>query len=391
MEYIDIKNPYECCGCRACADACHKSCIEMVEDVEGFVYPKINTDLCVKCGKCKSVCPILHDNKNMSNDQVAYAYVSANNETVMRSSSGGGFSLIMDGVAAAFSDYVIIGAAFDGIEVKHRFATDRASSEIFKKSKYIQSNTSGIYKIAKEYLMQNKTVLFSGTPCQVAALKNFLGRDYKNLITVDIVCHGVPNQNCFLEYVSDMEKRYKEKITAIEFRNKRDFDGIKPNPRTIKLTFDNGYCMDLDIQESEFLYAYYTGLIYRPSCETCKFACSNRPGDITLGDYWGIEKVHPELNSLRGVSLVRFNTEKGKLFIDSFKKNGIFIETEWSFACAENHQLSFPAKPHRNRNKFFRLRSRGVAFCDNVNICKKPDNIFQKISRKINLAFKHDK
>lgn len=137
----------------------------------------------------------------------------------------------MYGVAATFSDFVIIGAAFDGIEVKHSFATDHASSEIFKKSKYIQSNTSEIYKIAKENLMKNKTVLFSGTPCQVAALKNYLGRDYENLITVDIVCHGVPNQNCFLKYVSDMEKRYKGKIIATEFRNKRNLDDIKPNPR----------------------------------------------------------------------------------------------------------------------------------------------------------------
>ena len=386
MEHIDFKDPHDCCGCRACVDSCPTSCIEMTCDTEGFVYPKVNIDYCIKCGKCKSICPILHDNAKNISDDVAYAYVAENRETVKGSSSGGAFSLIMDGVAT-YSDFVIIGAAFDGLEVKHTFVTDRASSEIFKKSKYIQSNTSGIYKITKRYIMENKMVLFSGTPCQVAALKNYLGRDYKNLITVDIVCHGVPSQNCFFEYVSDLERRYKGNILSAEFRYKRNFDDIKPDPRTLNLYFEDGKCINLDISESEFLYAYYTGLIYRPSCETCKFACPDRTGDITLGDYWGIEKVLSNLNSLKGCSLVKFNTEKGKFLIDLFRENGVFIETKWSFACVENYQLCFPATPHRNRNKFFRLRSYGTPFCENVNICKKKDDVLQKILRKIGRLF----
>lgn len=391
MEHIVIKNSHDCCGCRACDDICPKSCIEMINDLEGFAYPVVKTEDCVKCGRCVSVCPILNYGfSNMSNDNTVYAYVSKNRDTVRESSSGGAFSLIMDGINVNYADFVIIGAAFDGLEVKHSAALDRTSAEAFKKSKYIQSNTSGIYKIAKENLTKGKFVLFSGTPCQVAALKNYLGHDYDNLLTVDIVCHGVPNQSCFSEYIIDIEKRYGAKVISAEFRYKRNYDDINPNPRTINLCFNNGEFVNLDITESEFLYAYYTGLIYRPSCETCKFACSHRPGDITLGDYWGIEKVLPDMNSLQGVSLVRFNNEKGKFLIDLFRENGCFIETSWSFACAENYQLSFPTKLHRNRNKFFRLRSRGISFCDNVNICKKPDNLVQKVMRKIRIAFKHN-
>lgn len=392
MNCIDIKSPHYCCGCGACADACPKSCIELMNDSEGFVYPKVRTSECISCGKCSSACPILNADKakNVSRDDIAYAYISQMEETVKSSSSGGAFSLIMEGIASAYSDFVIIGAAFLENKVKHTFTTNLASSEIFKKSKYVQSNANGIYKIAKEKLAQGSMVLFSGTPCQVAALKCYLGRDYENLLTVDIVCHGVPSQTVFEEYLTDMERKNGSKVIGAEFRYKRNIDDIKPNPRTMNLYFENGKCINLDMSDSEFLYAYYTGLIYRPSCESCRFACSDRPGDITLGDYWGIEKKHPNLNSLKGVSLVRFNTEKGKFLIDLFEKTGIFIETEWSFACAENNQLSFPAKPHRNRNKFFRLRSRGVAFCNNVNICKKPDNFLQKVLRKMGTIFKHN-
>lgn len=385
MKCVDIKNPGNCCGCSACADACPTSSIDMVSDAEGFIYPKVKIEECISCGKCKSACPILGANqaKNIVKDNIAYAYVSKSNETVRTSSSGGAFSMIMDGIASRYSDFVIIGAAFDGTEVKHLSATDRASAEIFKKSKYIQSNTNGIYKLAKEKLTQKSMVMFSGTPCQIAALKCYLGRDYENLLTVDIVCHGVPSQIVFSEYITEMEQKNGSKVIAVEFRHKRDFDGVKTNPRTINLYFDNGKCMNMDMSQSEFLYAYYTGLIYRPSCAICKFACPSRTGDITLGDYWGIEKIQPSLNSLRGVSLVRFNTQKGNFLIEQFKKNGLFIETEWDFACAENHQLSFPSNPHRNHDKFMRLRKKGTPFIQAVNICKKPDNFFQKVYHKL--------
>lgn len=389
MGCINIQNKCDCCGCGACVDTCPKSCIKMEADEEGFVYPVVDLGSCVSCGKCITACPVIGAEyaKNKMFDDVAYAYVSTDNEVIRSSSSGGAFSLIMDGFAERYDDYVIVGAAFDGLEVRHIAVSDRASAEIFKKSKYIQSNTQSIYRHVKGLLSDNKAVLFSGTPCQVAALKCYLGHDYDNLLTVDIVCHGVPGQVLFEEYLTELESKMQSKVVATEFKYKRGFDGDSTNPRTIRLIFENGDDVNMDISESEYLYAYYTGLIYQPSCETCKFAAPERPGDITLGDYWGIEKMHPQLNSLKGVSLVRFNTPKGKFLVDFFREKGVFIETSWNFACDENFQLRFPVNPHRNRNRFFKLRSKGVSFCDNVNICKKPDNLLQKVFRKFCTLF----
>ncbi len=385
MDCIDIQNKHDCCGCGACADACPKSCIKMDTDTEGFIYPVVNHSQCVTCGKCKTVCPIIDAEKanNEIVDDIAYAYVAPDDETVKSSTSGGAFSLIMDAFFAAYPNSAIVGAAFDKTEVKHIAVNNRASANIFRKSKYVQSQTCGIFQQVKAMLTENKTVLFSGTPCQVAALKRYLGCDYDNLLMVDIVCHGVPSQACFDEYLQELETKKQSKVIAAEFRCKKNFNGDNPNPRTINVFFEKGDCDNMDISESEFLYAYYTGMISRPSCQTCKFANPSRPGDITLGDYWGIEKMHPELNSLKGVSLVRFNTEKGKFLIDYFNQSGKFVDTSWAFACAENHQLSFSAIPHRNRNKFFKLRSKGVSFCENVEKCKKPDTLLRKVIRKI--------
>lgn len=385
MNCVDIMEKNDCCGCGACADICPKSCIQMQPDVDGFLYPTVDGDLCVLCGRCKSVCPILGADtvKNTVYDAVAFAYVASNDEFVRFGSSGGAFSLIMDAFSGIGGEFAIIGAAMEGTEVRHTVFRDRKEADALRKSKYVQSHTMGIFRKVAQLLKKNTRVLFSGTPCQVAALKQYLGHDDMNLLTVDIVCHGVPNQTLFDEYVKELEIQHKAKVVSAEFRYKRDFDKEKPNPRALKLSFDDGSCINYTMAESEFLYAYYTGLLYRPSCEACRFACLSRPGDVTLGDYWGIEKIHPELNSLRGVSLIHFNTKKGKFLIPYFEESGTFLKTDWNFACAENNQLTSPAVPHRNRDKFFQQRLRGISFCENVIICKKPDTILQKIVRKL--------
>ena len=385
MNNIKVINKCNCCGCRACADACPISCIKMREDHEGFFYPIVEEDKCISCGKCKKVCPILRhqDVKYKPIDDIAYAYLSSDVETIKNSSSGGAFSFLMDTIEYIYTDFAIVGAAFDGVKVRHLAVKSRSAANIFKKSKYIQSDTTGIFKEVKNLLKAGTHVLFSGTPCQVAALKLFLEQDYINLFTVDIVCHGVPNQSIFNEYLNELEKKNHTKVESIEFKYKKNFSSCNPNPRTMNVYFDNGKILNMDINESEFLYAYYTGLINRPSCENCKFACSSRCGDITLGDFWGIEKIQTDLNSLKGVSLIRFNSKKSKFLIDLFKKNGTMIETSWNFACLHNNQLCFPAVSHRNRNKFFKLRSSGVGFYENITRCKKPDKIYQKVWRKL--------
>ena len=385
MAYVVVDKKEQCCGCGACADACALSCIKMETDCEGFSYPVVEVSRCVSCGKCVAVCPISHarDAMHPSVDDVAYAYVAGGEEIVKSSSSGGAFSLIMDAFFTRHENAVVVGASFCEMAVCHSIADNRTDAEKFKKSKYVQSNTQGIFRKVKDLLATDRAVLFSGTPCQVAALKMYLGRDYDKLLTVDIVCHGVPSQKCFDEYLRELEKKHSAKIVSVMFRYKRNFQGDKVNPRTLCLDFENGQSVNMDMSESEFLYAYYTGLIYRPSCAICSFANPNRVGDITLADYWGIEEIHPELNSLRGVSLVRFNTEKGSFLKELFQSAGLFLETSWKFACAKNYQLTFPATPHRNRKLFFRLRAKGVPFCENVVRCKRPEPILKRAFRKL--------
>ncbi len=387
---INIKDKRDCCGCHACSDVCPKDCISMVCDEEGFLYPNVELSQCVDCGLCNKVCPIIGANelKNIEKDNIAYAYVNDDADIVKASSSGGAFSLIMDSFASKYNgNYRIVGAALKNNCVMHTIVSSRNDANIFKKSKYIQSHTGGIFKEIKKLLRDGVYVLFSGTPCQVAGLKRFLGANYDNLLTVDIVCHGVPSQTIFNEYITEIENDKGCKIANIEFKYKKNFDGPKPNPRTVSITFVNGETINTDIETDKFLYAYHTGLIYRPSCEKCRFACSDRPGDITLGDYWGIEKIIPEFNSLKGISLVRLNTDKGLFMLDDFRETGSLIKTPWSFACQENHQLAFPAKAHRNRSKFFNLRKKGISFSDNVMICKKPDNLFLRLRRALSFRF----
>ncbi|MBR2869447.1 MAG: Coenzyme F420 hydrogenase/dehydrogenase, beta subunit C-terminal domain [Clostridia bacterium] len=389
MPFVSFKDKKECCGCSACADACPVSCIEMVEDSEFFLYPKVDESRCINCEKCLSVCPVKHFDKteNAINDDDAYAFVSNDTDLIKSSSSGGAFSVIMDAFAGKSDNFTIAGAAFSGTDVVHMCVNNREEAEIFKKSKYVQSFGKTIYKKVKNELENGKQVLFSGTPCMVAALKNYLGKTYDGLTTVDIVCHGVPNQHIFSEYLNELEKINRSKIYSVSFRVKRNFDTEFPNPRTMDVCFENGNKLNMDIEQCEYLYGFHHSLYFRPSCSHCKFSYPKRQGDITLGDYWGIEKINKELQSKKGVSLVRFNTDKGREYLEFLKKSGNVYYTSYSFACDENYQLRKPSQDHRNREKFFKLLRKGYSVIDAVNICKKPDTLPRRIIRKVKKLF----
>ena len=384
MAQINVGKKESCCGCSACVDACPKSCIQMKEDKEGFRYPVVNKTMCVDCGKCLSVCPFENSEKqkNKINDDEAFAFVASDTELIKSSSSSGAFSIIVEGFTDLNRDFCVFGAAFDGVKVLHMCAEDIDAVKKFKKSKYVQSNTEGIFKLVKLKLENNKAVLFSGTPCQVAALKAFLGKPYDKLLTVDIVCHGVPNQRIFDDYLDELSRLQADRVSAVCFRVKKDFDA-DPNPRTVDVTFESGKILNLDIAHCEYLYGFHTGLYMRPSCYYCKYATPNRPGDITLADYWGIEKIYPNLKSKKGVSLVRFNTEKGKRYFEFLKQSGICLKTQYNFACRENHQLSFPSIPSSKRTDFIKLRRKGLSVIESVSICKKPDGILKKVRHKM--------
>ncbi len=388
MAHIDTNKKTNCCGCAACVDACPKQCIRMIEDKEGFRYPQINKDNCIDCGRCLAVCPFENADKlkNKVQDDESFAFVAEDVELIKSSSSSGAFSVIVDEFANKnHENYCVFGAAFDGTDVVHMCAEDCETAKLFRKSKYVQSKTDGAFEEVRTKLLNGKAVLFSGTPCQVAALKAFLGKPYDKLLTVDIVCHGVPNQKTFSDYLDELSKLHGEKVTGACFRIKKDFDSANPNPRTVNITFESGKVINLDISQCEYLYGFHTGLYMRPSCHFCRYAAPERPADITLADYWGIEKIHPELQSKKGVSLVRFNTHAGKKFANALKKNGRFLETSYEFACRENFQLLYPAAPSKKHTDFALLRRKGVSVVDAVNICKKPDNFLQKVRHKLEM------
>ena len=355
---------HNCSGCGACAQICALDAIKMTADEDGFLYPATDSNKCVRCGRCVSVCPFNNENKN-EKPQEFFAAKSKKPSTVKASSSGGAFYEI----SKVFCDdnYAVFGAEMtENLKVCHGFITDFSGISKLQKSKYVQSDTGGSFKKAKEFLDVGTKVLFSGTPCQIAGFKNFLGKDYENLITVDIICHGVPSQQLFDKYLSELSEKLGEKIISFTFRNKKNFDKKKTNQKTVLIKTESGKEIVREVLQCEYLAAFHEAMFYRPSCGECPFAALQRTGDITLGDFWGAEKFFDGFDDGRGVSLVIANTAKGKLLLE--KADMDFIVSDAETASAYNAQLKKPASAHKNRDKFFDLiKTHG--FCESVREC----------------------
>lgn len=272
----------KCTGCGACVQRCPKQCISWVQREFGFRYPQIDKEACINCGLCEKVCPI---DKMVEAPvaQKAYAAVHRNSEVLAKSTSGGAFTAIADVIFAQGG--IIYGAAMmDDMQVKHIRASSKDEIELLRSSKYLQSDTGTTYQMAEHDLKQGKEVLYSGTPCQIDGLNNFLGKDYENLYTIDIVCHGVGSQAYFDKYMDFARERYG-KIKALRFRSK-EYAGWSCGG--VVVVVDSSDCLkqipywDFD----NYYYSYFlSGDIYRKSCYTCKYANTKRVGDFSLGDY----------------------------------------------------------------------------------------------------------
>lgn len=317
---INILDDYSnCCGCAGCADICPKKCIEMKDDFYG-AHPVINFEKCIDCNKCVTVCPMNKFPKfNDGCLQKLYSVVGNKND-VFNGSSGGAFGII----ASYFqkNGYYICGAMFDEkLKVRHRLFEPNENISALKKSKYVQSNTLGIYSSIKKLLNDNKGVVFTGTPCQVSALRNYLNKDYENLFCIDIICHGVPSQKIFDEYILNIQNNKKIKVLKFSFRDKK-------NKYHHPHGFSYSYEKNKKIKEYHGIYlnsTYYTAFenysIFRESCYSCKYAKIERYSDITLGDFWGIEKYDKSLDSNKGVSMVIVNTKKGLELFNALNLN----------------------------------------------------------------------
>lgn len=350
--YLNSKIEKECCGCKACLDICPKKCISMKENEEGFLYPKVDQSKCIKCNLCKRVCPNECAESELKKANEGYAGICKKQEVVSSSSSGGAFSAICK---SAFTEgYLVYGVKWnEDYCVCHDMAKTYEDSKKFRKSKYIMSDMNHCYNQIAKQLKENNRVLFSGTPCQCAAIIRYMkckNISTDKLLLVDIVCHGAPSQKIFDQYLDEIGK---SNIKSYSFRHKSDKGKI--DTRTAQLLYKDGTEDVLNIHNDAFLKGYYGRLFYRISCGSCKFARIERISDITLGDAWHIENVYPKWDSEKGVSMILINTEKGKNIFEKCKKYMDLESIEIKWAEQANQQLRKPTQMHPGRDKFFKL------------------------------------
>ena len=346
---IKIIDKKDCCGCGLCASICPKHCIEMIEDEEGFVYPKVNKDLCVNCDLCNKKCPIQSyssENQKMSTCALAY---SKNDETRKTSSSGGIFSEIA--LYILKQSGIVYGASLEEeLKVKHIRIDNVEQLEKLKGSKYVQSEMNGVYIDVKKDLEYGKNVLFTGTPCEIAALNSFLKKDYNNLYTCDLICHGVPSYKILKKYLNELEEKQKSNVQKVFFRNK---DDGWANFR-MKIFFENGHIYSCQANKDSYMKFFLKNASLRPSCYECKFSKIPRCADLTLGDYWGVEKVHPELKDDKGVSMIVINNDKGEELLSNINNSIVLKKGEdLNDFIKFNPCLCKSVSPNPNREKFF--------------------------------------
>lgn len=312
-----------CTGCSACMNACPVDAIRMQYNEEGFLMPFAVDDKCIGCGECNKKCPVLHPHYNNEEKPKIFAAMAAD-DVRSKSSSGGMFTLIAEEILDCGG--LVCGAAFDDdFRLSHVITDSKQELEPLKKSKYAQSNIDYTYRKIKKLLDSGRKVLFTGTPCQVAGIKSYLGKDYNDFYAVDILCHGVPSDTVLKKYIDEVALKHTEKASSlknIQFRNKE----FGWTCKTIYLEFENcdrPYVSSKDDGDL-FQYMFQNNLILRKSCADCRFAVYPRQGDMSIGDFWGITRIDKRMNDKKGTSIVFINNDKGmELFScihDSLKK-----------------------------------------------------------------------
>lgn len=370
-----------CTGCGACEQICVKKCITMVENNEGFLYPEVDEKSCSNCGLCGRICPVI--NMNCDGDEVDSAYAAYCKDYNIReiSSSGGVFTLLAQYVLR--QNGIVFGAEFDAeFGVCHSYVENENQLYKLQGSKYTQSVTGNSYKQVKCFLKDNRTVLFTGTPCQIAGLKGYLGKTYDNLITVDILCHGVPSPKVWKAYLSYLEDRSKSKVYQVSFRNKST--GWKNY--SVKVVFQKGREYISASSNNEFMQLFLHNICLRNSCYNCKFKALNRPSDITIGDCWGIEKYLPEMDDDKGTSVVLIHSLKGNDVFEKIKDKLIFKQGDVKqLTTGAKDSLNSVAK-HPKRDKFFKKFNSGCHIKELTNLIK--PSLKSRLKYKINKLFK---
>ena len=370
---IHIVDKRDCCGCSACVQRCPKHCITLHEDTEGFLYPKVDENSCIDCGLCEKVCPLLNRPEAIT-PQAVLAVKNCNEEELLTSSSGGVFVAVAHKVIQEGG--VVFGAVFDEHwEVKHTYAETLEEVRPMMGSKYLQSRMENCYREAEQFLKQGCKVLFTGTPCQVTGLYSFLRKDYPNLLCVDFLCHGVPSPGIWRRYLEETffnparravagkntvlssSLKTVPVLTGIEFRDKKSYGWKKYSfvvrGKSASKTDQNSVLLSVIHRENAFMRGFLSDIYLRPSCYRCRCKNGISHSDLTIADYWGIDRLMPDFDDDKGVGLVLVNTEKGKEMF-----NSLDMEIRMSSlddARRLNGGFKEMVKVHPKRDKFFHL------------------------------------
>lgn len=339
-----------CCGCRGCELVCPVNAITFREDSEGFFYPQVS-DECISCGKCLKNCPISNPPKTAMAEH-GYAAYFAHRDKLRKSSSGGMFAALAEWVLEQGGVVFGCGEEKPGYP-QHMWICEKERVPVLQGSKYVQSDMTGVYAAVAEKLNSDVPVLFTGTPCQVAGLLQCVD-PRENLYTADIICHGVPSRKMYREYLAWLEKKTGAQVQEFLFRSKDKHDWSL----TFRVLLKKGNRVRKQEKMATFspYYRHFLkGMDYRKSCYTCPFAQKERVSDLTLGDFWGIERVLPEFENPDGVSAVLVNTEKGEYLWEKLQNTVIAKEVPVELIVANNGQLKAPTKRSPYRDGIYKL------------------------------------
>lgn len=351
----------DCTGCGMCSNICPTNAIIMTPELHGFVYPNINNDKCINCGLCVKKCPANTRKKTECNMKNIYAAWNTDKQIRKNSSSGGVCSLLEKEILK--DGGAVVGVKWNAdFSVSHSIAFNEEQAQIFRGSKYVQSDTGKIYIEIKELLENGTKVLFSGTPCQIAALKSFLGKDYDILVTVDLICHGVPPYEFFGKYLNEISGKSGRKISNINLRYKSPYWDYC----SVRIDFEDGTYYQKYTVDDPYFTLFNIGYTLRESCHRCRYTTVHREGDITLADFWGYQPSgFKMLNYNKGTSLVSVNTDKGNELFERIKKHLVFEEKTLGEALKTNKSLSEPfTLPEDKTENFWNDYESGVSVDD---------------------------
>ena len=376
-----------CCGCGGCRYICPVAAIHMEVADDGAIYPDINVEKCISCHLCIDNCAFqnIHD---YSTPIQGYAAVNNNKNQLEVSASGGAFSAI---ASKFIKKGAVCGSTIkykkSNLEVTHIVVKEEDNLDMLYGSKYVYSNLNNIWKDIERYLKKGEKVLFSGTPCQVAQVKNLFQQYKEQLYTIDIVCHGTPPEQIFTEYIKMIEKKEKGRVCEFKFRDKKQGWG-----KYGSVIFEkNGYRKTINLPEwtSSYYSFFMEGNLQRENCFHCPYAEPKRCSDLTLGDYWGVEKYQPQIlksndgifDEFKGISAILVNTRRGKELLEGI--NAILIPAEVESIVSGNSQLRHPVSKGKLYTQIKEVyRKRGYKAVEQIFLIQK---VKGKIKRLINL------